>query len=201
MNKRILLRLIQVSCLLVSVLVTNVYAMETSLQLHKVGQEKSYGYSLSVGDEFFNQKAFIWNINYNRFENVRISDLDDISEEWDDADLDFRIQTLDLSLGYRYYPRSYNKLTNSIMLEFQLGASVNLSDHKLVFPDDLMVDDIYFADRGDINPVMSVSIQKSFTKKFAMQLGFKHYPSFSEFGSFSSFYLGFNYRFGNQIFY
>lgn len=179
-----------------------VTALESSLQLHKIGQEKSYGYSLSVADEFLEQKTYIWQVNYNRFENVNIKDLHKISGAWSDADFDFRIQTLDFSVGYRYYPRTYDKIINTLMLEVQLGASVNLSEHKLVFdPNEIDRDDIIVAKQGDVNPVISVAIQKSFNRNTAMHLGFKHYPSYSEFGSFSSFYIGVNYRFGNQLYY
>lgn len=175
------------------------YAIESNVQLHTVNRDQSYGYSLSIGDEFFNQKAFNWQVSYNRYENVSINDLDEVSGIWDEADFDFALQTIDASLGYRYYPRSYDKFISSLMLEFQLGASVNLSDHKLVFRPDIDRDDIYYAKRGDINPVMALSLQKSFTKNSAVQLGFKYYPSFSDFGSVSTLFVGFNYRFGRQV--
>lgn len=194
-------RLFKIFCFLCILLSANAFALESSIQLHKVGQEKSYGYSLSLADEFLNQKAFIWQFTYNRFENVNVNDLDKISGIWDEAGYDFSIQTLDVGVGYRYYPRTYDKLLNSIMLEVQVGASVNLAEHKLVFRPDFDRDDIYFAKQGDINPVFSIAIQKSFDRKSAMHIGLKHYPSFSEFGSFSSLYIGFNYRFGSQVYY
>ncbi|AAZ27303.1 hypothetical protein [Colwellia psychrerythraea] len=189
----------QVLCVFIVMLASKSHALESSVQLHKVDQDKSYGYSLSIGDEFFNQKAFNWQVSYNRLENVAISDLDEISKEWDKAGFDFTIQTVDLSLGYRYYPQSYDKFISSLMLEFQLGASINLSENKLIPNPDLNVDDIYFAEQGDINPVMSISLQKSFTKNSAMHIGFKHYPSYSDFGSISTVFIGFNYRFGRQV--
>jgi hypothetical protein len=175
------------------------HALESSVQLHKVDQDKSYGYSLSIGDEFFNQKAFNWQVSYNRFEKVKISDLDETSKVWDKAGFDFTLQTIDLSLGYRYYPKSYDKFISSLMLEFQLGASINLSENKLIPNRALKLDDVYFAEQGDINPVMSISLQKSFTKNSAMHVGFKHYPSYSDFGSISTVFIGFNYRFGRQV--
>ncbi|MFT5001957.1 MAG: hypothetical protein ACI952_000274, partial [Flavobacteriales bacterium] len=174
-------------------------ALESSIQLHKVDQDKSFGYSLSIGDEFFNQKAFNWQVSYNHLDNVVIGDLDKISGVWDKADFDFTLQTIDLSLGYRYYPESYNKFINSLMVEFQLGAAVNLGEHKFVFRPDFDRDDIYFAKQGDINPVISMSLQKSFTKNSAMHIGFKYYPKYSDFSSISTLFIGFNYRFGRQI--
>jgi hypothetical protein len=191
--------LVQVSCLFIAMITSKSYALESSVQLHKVDQDKSYGLSLSIGDEFFNQKAFNWQVSYNRLENVAISDLDETSDAWEQADFDFAMQMVDFTLGYRYYPKSYNKLMKSLMFEFQLGASVNLSDHKLVFRPDFDRDDIYFANQGDINPVLSLSLQKSFTKNSAVHVGFKHYPNFSDFGSISTVFIGYNYRFGRQV--
>jgi hypothetical protein len=189
----------QILCLFIIILTGRSYALESSAQLHKVDQDKSFGYSLSVGDEFFNQKVFNWQVSYNRLENVAISDLDDTSEVWDEAGFDFTLQTLELSLGYRYYPRSYDKFISTLMVEFQLGAAVNLSDHKFIFTESVEANDRYFAEQGDINPVMSISLQKSFTKNSAMHIGFKYYPSYSDFGSISTLYIGFNYRFGRQV--
>ena len=189
----------QVLCLILTFYGWESYAIESSVQLHKVDQDKSFGYSLSIGDEFFKQKAFNWQVSYNRLENVSVEDLDKISDAWDKADFDFAMQTIDLSLSYRYYPKSYDKFINSFMFEVQLGAAVNLSDHKLVFRPEFDRDDIYFAEQGDINPVIALSIQKSFTKNSAMHLGVKHYPNFSDFGSISTIFVGFNYRFGRQI--
>lgn len=189
----------QVLCVFIVMLASKSHALESSVQLHKVDQDKSYGYSLSIGDEFFNQKAFNWQVSYNRFEKVKINDLDETSEVWDKAGFDFTLQTVDLSLGYRYYPKSYDKFISSLMLEFQLGASINLSENKLIPDPDLKLDDVYFAEQGDINPVMSISLQKSFSKNSAMHIGFKHYPSYSDFGSISTVFIGFNYRFGRQI--
>ena len=187
-----------VLCISFAMLPSHSYALESSVQLHKVDQDKSFGLSLSIGDEFFNQKAFNWQVSYNRLENVAIVDLDETSEEWANAGLDFAIQTVDLSLGYRYYPRSYDKFIKTLMFEVQLGASVNLSEHKFIFKT-IERDDLVFAKQGDINPVISFSVQKSFTKNSAMHIGFKHYPSFSDFGSISTVFVGFNYRFGRQV--
>jgi hypothetical protein len=189
----------QVLFFFIAIFASKSYALESSVQLHKVDQDKSFGYSLSIGDEFFNQKAFNWQVSYNRLENIVISDLDETSDAWNKAGFDFTIQTVDLSLGYRYYPKSYDKFMSSLMVEFQFGAAINLNDHKLVFRPDFDRDDIYFAEQGDINPVMSISLQKSFTKNSAMHIGFKYYPSYSDFGSISTLYIGFNYRFGRQI--
>jgi hypothetical protein len=189
---------VQLVCILF-LISTKTQAIESTIQLHKVDQDKSSGYSLSIGDEFFNQKTFNWQVSYNHFSKVSISDLDKTSEAWAQADFDFTIQTLDFSLAYRYYPESYNKFINSLMLEFQLGVAVNLSDHKFVFRPNFDRDDVYFAEQGDINPVLAITLQKSFTKNSAINFGVKHYPSYSDFASISTIFVGFNYRFGRQV--
>lgn len=185
----------QVLCFFIAILTSKSYALESSIQLHKVDQDKSFGYSLSIGDELFNQKAFNWQVSYNRLENIAVV--------WNKENFEYSLQTADLSLGYRFYPRSYDKLINSLMVEFQLGVAINLSDHKLIFEDDLISGfqgfELNLAKQGAINPVMSISLQKSLTKNSAMHIGFKHYPSYSDFGSISTLYIGFNYRFGRQI--
>jgi hypothetical protein len=190
---------IQLVCVLCFSISTKSQALESSIKLHKVDQDKSVGFSLSIGDEFFNEKAFNWQVSYNRLTEVSINDLDDTSEAWAQADFDFTIQTIDFSLAYRYYPKSYNKIINTLMLEFQLGAAVNLSEHKFIFRPNFDRDDIYFAEQGDINPVLAISLQKNFTKKTAINIGIRHYPSYSDFGSISSIFIGFNYRFGRQL--
>jgi hypothetical protein len=190
---------IQLVCVLCFSISTKSQAIESSIKLHKVDQDKSVGFSLSIGDEFFNEKAFNWQVSYNRLTEVSINDLDDTSEAWAQADFDFTIQTIDFSLAYRYYPKSYNKIINTLMLEFQLGAAVNLSEHKFIFRPNFDRDDIYFAEQGDINPVLAISLQKNFTKKTAINIGIRHYPSYSDFGSISSIFIGFNYRFGRQV--
>ena len=191
----------QVLCFYLVVISINAQAIESSIQLHKVDQDKSFGYSLSIGDEFFKQKTFNWQVSYNRLENVAIADLDETSDTWDKAGFDFSVQTVELSLGYRYYPRSYDKFISSLMFEVQAGAAVNLTEHKLIFRPDFDRDDIYYAEQGDINPVLSITMQKSFTKNSAIHFGLKHYPSYSEFGSISTIFIGFNYRFGRQLAY
>lgn len=197
MVKKYLL-LAQVLCLVMVILPNSTYALESSIQLHKVDQSNSYGYSFSLGDEIFKSQAYTWQANYNRFENVSINNLDEISEEWDRADFDFTFHTIDLMLGYRFHPRSYDKFINTFMIELQLGATVNLTEHKLVFRPELDRDDIYFANQGDINPVISLLLQKSFTRNSAVHFGFKYYPDFSDFGNISTLFIGYNYRFGRQ---
>lgn len=176
----------------------NAHALESTLVLHKVNQDKSHGYSLSIGGEIVEQTGVIWQLNYTRLENVAIQDLDKTSEAWDDADFDFSLHNADLMIGYRYFPKSYNKVLNSLMFDFQLGAAVNISEHKFVFRPTFDRDDVYFANKGDVNAVGSVVIHKSFTRNTGMLMGVKYYPKYSDFGDITTLFLGFNYHFGSR---
>jgi hypothetical protein len=201
MIKKIFLISIPTFFVLYFLLSTKVQAIESSLQIHKVDQDKSFGYSLSIGDEFFKQKAFNWQLSYNNYNKVSINDLGDTSQAWAQADFDFTIKTVDLSIAYRHSPKSYNKFISSLMFEFQLGAAVNISEHKFVFRPDFDRDDVFFAEQGDINPVIAITLQKHLNKNSAVQVGIKHYPSYSDFGSISTLFMGVNYRFGRQVSY
>ena len=163
-------------------------AMETSAELHKVDQSGSYGFSLGVGDNFFNQQAFNWQVSYNRIEDVNIT--------WNDDDIDFSLDTIDVSLRYRYFPKSYNKFVNSLMVEFQIGAGIALTENKFTWPE--LQEEKYFSEQGDINPFLEISLHKELSKTTSIHVGFKHYPSYSEFDDISSVFIGFSYNFGSR---
>jgi hypothetical protein len=82
-------------------------------------------------------------------------------------------------------------------LEFQLGAGVALTENKFEWPE--LGEEKYFSEQGDVNPFLSLSLHKKLTKNTSMQIGIKHYPSYSEFDDITSLYFGINYRFGRQI--
>jgi len=163
-------------------------AVETSIQVHKVDQDKSYGYTLAVGGSFFSQRAINWQVAYNRLEDVNIT--------WNDDEIDFSLDTVELALSYRYYPSSYDKFIRSLRVEFQLGAGIALTETKFEWPE--LQEEKYFSEQGDINPFLSVLVHKELSKNTSIHLGIKHYASYSEFDDISSVFIGFNYRFGRQ---
>lgn len=168
---------------------TSSYAIETSLQLHKADQSGAYGFSLGVGDNFFNQREFNWSVSYNRLEDINIT--------WNDDDINFALDTMDLMLSYRYYPKSYNKFIKSLIVEFQAGVGVALTENKFLWPE--LEQEKIFSEQGDVNGVLGFTVHKSFTKQVSMHIGLKHYPDYSEFGDVSSVFLGFTYQFGKQV--
>ncbi len=164
-------------------------AVETSIQAHKVDQDKSYGYTLAVGGNLFDQQAINWQVAYNRLEDVKIT--------WDNVDIAFSLDTVELALSYRYYPSSYNKFIRSINVEFQLGAGIALTETKFEWPE--LQEEKFFSEQGDVNPFLSVLLHKELSKNTSIHLGVKHYPSYSEFDDISSVFIGFNYLFGRQV--
>jgi len=167
----------------------NSYAIETSVQLHKADQSGASGFSLGIGDNFFNQRAFNWAVSYNRLEDVNIT--------WNDDDINFALDTVDFMLSYRYYPMSYNHFVKNLIVEFQAGVGVVITENKFVWP--ALNEEKYFSEQGDINGVFAFIVHKKFTKQVAMHIGLKHYPDYSEFGDISSVFFGFTYTFGSQM--
>lgn len=174
----------------------NSYAIETSVQVHKVDQSGAYGVSLGLGDNFFNQREYNWAVSYNHFEDIKVNNLDDQSLVWDDSDNNFPLDTLDLMLSYRYYPKSYNNFVKSLIVEFQAGAGVTLTENKFTFPSNPT--EVVFSEQGDVNFALGLIVHKKLTKEVSMQVGVKHYPDYSEFGGVSSIFFGFTYQFGKQ---
>ncbi len=167
----------------------NSSALETSIQLHKADQSGAHGVSLGIGDNFFNHREFNWAVSYNRLEDANIT--------WNDDDINFSLDTVDLMLSYRYYPKSYNSFVKSLIVEFQLGAGIALTENKFTWPE-LQNEEKYFSEQGDVNPVLAFIVHKKFTKQTSMHIGVKHYSDYSEFGDVSSVFIGFNYNFGRQ---
>lgn len=166
----------------------NSYAMETSIQLHKADQSGAYGVSVGIGDNFFNQQEFNWAVSYNRLEDINIT--------WNDDDINFALDTVDLMLSYRYYPKSYNHFVKSLIVEFQVGVGVTLTENKFLWPE---LDEVkVFSEQGDVNGVLGFTVHKKLTKQVSMQIGVKHYPDYSEFGDVSSVFMGVTYQFGRQ---
>lgn len=164
-------------------------AVETSIQAHKIDQDESYGYTLAVGGDLFDQQTINWQVAYSRLEDVNIS--------WNNDEIDFSLDTVELALSYRYYPSSYNKFIRSINVEFQLGAGVALTENKFEWPE--LQEEKFFSEQGDVNPFLSVLLHKELSKNISIHLGVKHYPSYSEFDDISSVFIGFNYQFGRQV--
>ena len=168
----------------------NSYAVEPFFQVHKVDQSGAYGVNIGVGDNFFNQQEFNWAASYSRIEDVNVT--------WAGQDINFSLDTIDLTLSYRYYPKSYNTFIKSLIFEFQAGVGIAITENKFVFRPNLDTDDVYFSEQGDVNVTLAFLVHKKINKELSMQIGIKSYPDYSEFGDVSSLFLGFSYQFGGQ---
>lgn len=167
------------------------HALETNIEVHKVLDAGTYGYSLGITDNFFKQKSLNWSFSYNK--------LDDVNAAWNGTDWDMSVDTIDAMLTYRYFPRSYNKIINKLTFEFQAGAALSLTEGRLIFAEEDQLDDIVLSEKGDVNAVLSFLVHYKISKQTSMNIGFKHYPNYSDYGDVSSFFVGFSYHFGRQI--
>jgi len=185
---KVLFKLVTTSLFMVHL---NNYAVEPFFQVHKVDQSGAYGVNIGVGDNFFNQQEFNWAASYSRIEDVNVT--------WAGQDINFSLDTIDLTLSYRYYPKSYNTFIKSLIFEFQAGVGIAITENKFVFRPNLDTDDVYFSEQGDVNVVLAFLVHKKISKQLSMQIGIKSYPDYSDFGDISSVFLGFSYQFGKQV--
>jgi len=174
------------------------YAVEPYFQVHKADQSEGYGVSVGISDSFFNQREFNWAVSYNYMDNVSINNLEEYSPVWDESDNSFPLNTVDLMLSYRYYPKSYNSFIKTLIFEFQAGVGISLTENKFVFRPEIDTDDVSFSEQGDVNVALGFLVHKKISKQVSMQIGVKHYPEYSEFGDISSVYIGLSYRFGRE---
>ncbi len=164
-------------------------ALETSFSLHQGDEAKTQGLSFSVADKFTKSADFYWNIGY--------SYLDDVKVEWNQQALYFKVDMLDAIVSYRYKPKSYNQFMKHVTLEYQVGASIALTENKFVWPE--LNEEKYFSKQNDINPLFGFNMHYALNRNSTVNIGFKYQPSFSDFDDITSVYIGFTYKFGNQF--
>ena len=171
--------------------VFNANALEGSLEAHKPLDAGTYGFSFGITDNFFKQKAINWKISYNQ--------LDDVNVQWNNKDWDMSLDTIDVMITYRYFPKSYNKIIKNLTFEIQAGAAISLTESRLIFPIEEGLEDVILSEKGDVNAVVAFAVYYKMSKSTSMHVGIKHYPSYSEYGDVSSIFIGFDYHFGRQI--
>ena len=192
-QKAVHTKMLTVAALILACLTFNASALEVNVEAHKVLDAGTYGYSLGVTDNFFKQRAINWKVSYNTLDNVNVN--------WNNKDYDMSLDTVDLALTYRYFPRSYNKVIKNLTFEVQAGASVSLTEGRLIFPVEEALDDEILSEKGDVNAVLSFLTYYKISKSTSVHVGVKYYPSYSEYGDVSSLFLGFDYHFGRQTAY
>jgi len=191
-NKNILLSKIKNKIAIAGILTLgcfNAMALDTVLSLHKGDESKTVGLSITLADNFSKNSNFYWSLGY--------STLNDVKVEWNNDDLFFKNDTVEALLSYRQKLTGFNNQNSflkNITIEYQIGASVGLTENKFFWTD--LNEEKYFSETADINPIIAISTHYNFSKKSAIILGLKHQPNFSEFGNISTLFLGINYKFG-----
>lgn len=164
-------------------------ALDAGISLHKGDESKTKGMSVSLADNFAKGSNWYWSFAYNT--------LDDVQVKWNNDELYFKTDTIDAAISYRQQLKSYNEFFKKVTIEYQVGASVSLTENKFFW--DELNEEKYFSEKNDINALVAVSAHYNFNKKTALTLGVKYQPNFSEFGDISSVFVGINYKFGNVV--
>ncbi len=167
----------------------SLYALEVGAAIHKGDESKTTGFNLSISDNFSRKHNLYWTLAYNN--------LDDIKVNWNQRELFFSVDTLEALVSYQQKLKTYDSFLKNIVFEYQAGLSVALTENKFIWEE--LDQERLFSEKGDINAVLAFSTLYNINKNSVVKLGVKYQPSFSEFGSVSSIYLGFTYKFGRQI--
>lgn len=167
----------------------NLYALEVGAEFHKGDESKTTGFNLSVSDNFSRKHNLYWTVAYNN--------VNDINVNWNERGLYFSMDTLETLVSYQQKLNTYDSVLKNIVFEYKAGLSFALTENKFTW--DELQEERYFSEKGDVNAVLSFATLYNINKNSAVKLGLKYQPSFSEFGSVSSIYLGFTYKFGRQV--
>jgi hypothetical protein len=168
-------------------------ALEVSGDFHKGSEDKTQGYSFALADTFTKGGNVYWTVAY--------SSLDKVKVEWNNDELFFKIDTIDALVSYRHKVQSYNSFFKNLTLEYQVGASVALTENKFTWPETPGLEEEikYFSEDNDINALIGVGAYYKLNRNTSIKFGVKYQPSFSEFGAITSAYVGISYRFGRGL--
>jgi hypothetical protein len=173
--------------------VFNSHALEVSGDFHKGSEDKTQGYSFALTDTFSKGGNIYWSVAY--------SSLDKVKVEWNNDEQFFKIDTIDALVSYRHKVQSYNSFFKNLTVEYQVGASVALTENKFTWPETPGLEEEikYFSEDNDINAVIGVGAYYKLNRNTSIKFGVKYQPSFSEFGAITSAYVGISYRFGRGL--
>jgi len=176
-----------------SFLSLNASALEVAGNFHKGGESKTKGFSLELADTFTKGGNIYWAVTYNSLDNVKVN--------WNKDELFFKIDTIDALVSYRHKIESYNSFFKNLTIEYKIGASIALTENKFTWPETPGLEEEvrYFSEESDINAVIGLGALYKLNRNTSINFGVKYQPSFSQFGSVSSVYLGISYRFGRGL--
>lgn len=165
-------------------------AIEIGARYQQGDESDTKGYSLSLSNNIVQGSSFYWELSYNK--------LNDIKVKWNSKDLFFPVESVEALLSYRQNLKSFNRFIRNISFEYQAGLSVGLTENKFIF--DGLNEEKIFSEKGDINAVVALSMHYNFDKNTFIEIGVKHLPSFSEFNSISTAFIGLNFKFGGRTY-
>jgi len=179
-----------------SLLTGNASAIEVAGNFHKGDESKAKGFSFVLADQFTKGGNIYWSVGYNRLDKLKYDLPFTITGE-----RFFKVDTVDALVSYRHKIQSYNSFLKNLTIEYQLGASVALTENKLTYTDPKSLEAvlIYSSEKNDINAVIGVGALYKLDRNTSINFGVKYQPSFSEFGDISSAYVGLTYRFGRGV--
>lgn len=160
-------------------------ATDFSINVHQGDQSDVKGFSFHVADSFAKKSNFYWQLGYSNYK--------DLSVDWNQDNLFFDISNVEAIVSYRHKIKSYNKFINSLTVEYQVGAAVVMTENKFTWPE--LNEEKFFSEKGDVNPLVGVTLHYNFSRNTALVFGVRYQPEVSEFGDMSSIYLGVNHRF------
>ena len=167
----------------------NLYALELGAEIHKGDESKTTGFNLSLSDNFSRKNNLYWTVAYNNLNDIKVS--------WNKRDLFFSVNSLEALISHQQKLKSYDSFLKNVVFEYKAGFSLAVTENKFIWEE--LGQERYFSEKGDINAILAFATHYNISKNSAVKLGIKYQPSFSEFGSVSSIYLGFTYKFGRQI--
>ena len=160
-------------------------ALEMGVSGHIGTENDTQGYSIFIADNFSRRSPFYWNLGVSRY--------DDVYVEWNNSDLTFPLNSVEAALSYRHKFTSRNLTMRRFSMEYQIGAAVSLTENKFTFSE--LNEERLFSESGDINGFLAVSAHYKISSNVSANVGVKHFPNLSEFGSVSSVFLGFKFSF------
>jgi hypothetical protein len=161
-------------------------ALEIGGSAHQGTEYETQGYSIFIADNFSRRSPFYWSLGLSRYDEVFV--------EWNNSNLTFPINSAEASLSYRHQFTARNPTMRRFSMEYQLGVAASLTDNKFNWVE--LDEEKYFSETGDINGFLAISAHYKLSSNVSAIMGVKHFPKMSEFGSMSSVFLGFTFRFG-----
>lgn len=192
------IRMVKKTSIILTVLISccfsvSLYALEVGAEIHKGEDSKTTGFNLSISDNFSRKHNLNWTLAYNKLDDIKRI----VTVDGNERDKFFSVDTIEALVSYQQKLRTYDSFLKNITFEFQAGLSAALTENKFIWK--TLNQEQYFSEKGDVNAILTFSTHYHINKNSAIRLGLKYQPNFSEFGSVSSIYLGFSYKFGRQV--